>query len=117
MKTQTFDQNLNALRIYSEDRVPNTMFPLVRLKIRHLKQDVSGTDAEYQKAITETVMNLVERFHAVYAVTFNDEISLLLPRGYTQFDRRVERLLSSITSFAASSLTLDFDANFELTGP
>jgi tRNA(His) guanylyltransferase len=86
-------ETIYDLRLPSEDRI------VLRLDGRNFS---SMTDAHYKKPFDShfhvcmlyAAQALMQDLHATLAYVGSDEITLVLPEDFMQFDRRVEKLLS-----------------------
>jgi tRNA(His) guanylyltransferase len=67
-------------------------------------------DLRFHELMCETARALVNELGALYAFTESDEISVLMPRGSTLFDREVEKLVSVSASIASSTFSLGLEA-------
>jgi len=63
-------------------------------------------DPRFHNFMIHTSQQLLERFHGLYAYTESDEISILLPRNWDQFDRSLEKACSLSSALASSVFTL-----------
>ncbi len=78
---------------------------IVRLRGRNFKLIKEIKD--YDKIMQVLSCELMREFHAHTAVVFDDEIILIFPDSYKQFKGNCRKLQSIISSYAASSLTLE----------
>ncbi len=77
-------------------------------------------DAEFSKTMIVTARSLMKEFNTLAAVTHSDEISVILPASFAQYNRNVEKLVSIAAAIASSSFTVTsgyvsfFDARIAL---
>jgi len=62
-------------------------------------------DQTFHRLMLQTAGVCLQAFEAVFATTGSDEISLLLPPHYQQFNRRSEKILSLAAGLASSIFT------------
>ena len=63
-------------------------------------------DAAFHAMMVATAGALLEQLHGIYAYTESDEISVLLPREWNQFDRGLEKAVSISAGIASAAFTL-----------
>ncbi len=63
-------------------------------------------DAEFHAMMCQVAEALVEDLQGVFAYVQSDEISLVLPRGWALFDRRMEKIVSLAAGRASAVFTL-----------
>jgi tRNA(His) 5'-end guanylyltransferase len=62
-------------------------------------------DAAFHALMLQTAQALLEDMQGCYAYTESDEISVLFPPGWDQFDREVEKLVSISAGIATAAFT------------
>jgi tRNA(His) 5'-end guanylyltransferase len=62
-------------------------------------------DSRFRDLMEKTARALLKDLQVIYAYTMSDEISLLLPRAWGFFDRRLEKVVSISAGIASSSFT------------
>lgn len=64
-------------------------------------------DIKFNEMMVKTSQILLEEFNGVYGYTESDEISILLPKNFDLFSRRVEKLVSISAGIASSAFSLE----------
>jgi tRNA(His) 5'-end guanylyltransferase len=115
MNPDDLEARMRALECFHALRVLPGAWPVLRLDGRGFSR---LTDARFDKPFDErfgalmcrTAEALFVELQAVFAYTESDEISVLLPRASTLFDREVEKLVSISASIASSTFSLGLGA-------
>lgn len=111
MKPADLDGRMRALECFRGLRMLPGTWPVIRLDGRGFGRWTEGRftkpfDERFRDLMTETARLLLEELQGLYAYTMSDEISLLLPREWDMFDRRVEKAVSVSAGIASSAFTL-----------
>lgn len=110
MRTDDLGARLRKLETFRSLRVPPGAWTIIRvdgcgfsrLTAEHFHKPF---DERCSQAMIAAAYALVERFQGVYAYTESDEISLLLPRTFALFERRIEKLISLTAAVASAAFT------------
>lgn len=110
MNSDEFEAKMRALEMYHGLRVGADQYIVIRVDGRgfsgftgqHFEKPF---DQEFHTLMLETARTLLVDFQGLYAYTESDEISLLLPRTCTLFDREVEKLVSLSAATASAVFT------------
>jgi tRNA(His) 5'-end guanylyltransferase len=110
MNKMDFEQRMRAFETMGKTRVP-AGYIVLRLDGKGFskfteKHFQKPFDKRFSKMMVDVTTALMEEFGAVYAYTQSDEISLLLPRNFNQYDRELAKLVSLSAAMAASAFTL-----------
>jgi tRNA(His) 5'-end guanylyltransferase len=73
-----------------------------RLTQKHFEKPF---DSRFHDIMVETARVLVEEFGGIYGYTESDEISVLLPRDWSMFDRSLEKAVSISAGIASATFT------------
>ena len=88
--------------------VPEGMFPVIRVDGHCFHTFTRSLEKPFDRNMTEAMLNaaseLVKFFHASFAYTQSDEITVVLPKEDTQFSRKTHKM----ASLAASVATVAF---------
>ncbi len=111
MKNKDFEEYMKAFLI-EVDQVPDEVFIVLKLKLRQFTTAVkifkSPFSYDYRNMMCATAEALLTEFNGLYAETHKDEISILLPKSYTQFGRRTFQLHTLAASTASSVFSLQY---------
>ena len=115
MNPDEFERRMRAGECFHALKVPPGTWAVLRLDGRCFSRLTEARfdkpfDLRFHDLMCETSRALVVDLGALYAFTESDEISVLLPRGSTLFDREVEKLVSVSASIASSTFSLGFGA-------
>lgn len=107
------DKRMKQLEILGDVTVELDKFFVIRLDGRGFssmteKHFIKPFDDLFFKIMDDTTDALVTEFDAAFAFTQSDEISLLFPKAYSLFDRRVEKLLSLTSAHASAVFSIAF---------
>lgn len=110
MSDQALEERMRRLERFRTLRIRRGAWPVVRLDGRSFHRFTEGRfekpfDARFRDLMVTTARALMEELHAVYAYTMSDEISLLMPRDWGFFGRRVEKIASVTAGMASAALT------------
>src|SRR5688572_28303391 len=118
MKFDDLDKKMRAFETAHDTFVVPEVFIVARIDGRgftRLTKEVHKFEAPYDErfrdhmiATTEHLMNC--GFRVIYGYTQSDEISLLLHRDETLFDRKVRKLTSVLAGEASARFTLALGA-------
>lgn len=95
-------ENFHNLRV-----LPNT-FPIIRVDGRHFNTSTRKLgfkkpfDRTFAEVMQQTTVALVNGFGAIYGYVESDEISIVLPKSSNEFNRSVEKLVSSSAALASA---------------
>ena len=112
-----FDKKMKKKELYSEIRAPENSYLVVRVDGKNFHK-VTDTfqkpfDNDLHLAMCRIAHSLLKGLQGIYAYTQSDEVSVLLPRDWKLFDRRVEK----INSISASIATCNFIQELEINYP
>lgn len=115
MNPDDFEQRMRAGECFHALKVPLGTWAVLRLDGRGFSRMTQARfdkpfDLRFHELMSETARALVIDLGALYTFTESDEISVLMPRGSTQFDREVEKLVSVSASIASSTFSLGLEA-------
>lgn len=110
MNSDEFEAKMRALERYHSLCVGADQYIIIRVDGRgfsgftgeHFEKPF---DQAFHTLMLETARTLLVDFQGLYAYTESDEISLLLPRTFTLFDREVEKLVSLSAATASAVFT------------
>jgi tRNA(His) 5'-end guanylyltransferase/predicted kinase len=110
MKPETLDARMRALEYFHHLRLLPGAWAVVRvdgrafsrLTAEHFQKPFDPRFHEHMLAASEA---LLAEFEGLYAYTESDEISLLLPPSWSQFDREWEKLVSLSAGVASAAFT------------
>lgn len=111
MKPNPFEQRMRRGEYFHALRIPDDVWTVLRLDGRSFSKFTASRfekpfDEKFHTLMVETSVALMEEFKGLFCYTESDEISLLLPREWTLFDREVEKIISLSASVAAASFSL-----------
>jgi len=115
MNPDEFERRMRAGECFHALRVPPGNWAVLRLDGRGFSRLTEARfekpfDLRFHDLMCETSQALVGDLGALYAFTESDEISVLLPRESTLFDREVEKLVSVSAAIASSIFSLGLGA-------
>lgn len=121
MRSDDFEAMMRKGECYHSLRIPEGSYGIVRVDGHSFTALttklglVKPFDTSFHEKMVETASALLLMLRGVYAYTESDEISVLLPRDTTLFDREVEKLvsLSAARTTAVFSLKLGQLAEFD----
>lgn len=117
MAHSEYDKEMKALELFSQLRVPDGAYPILRIDGRGFSGFTQRLglqkpyDTSFDRAMGYTTERLMENLGAIYGYHQSDEISLLLPRDTIVFDRRYEKLISVSAGLASSAFTSHLGAH------
>jgi len=127
MKHATLETRMRALEHYRETRALPETWTVIRVDGRSFSRMTAEHfekpfDRRFHEAMLSVARALFTELRGIYAYTESDEISLLLPREWSQFGGRVEKIVSVAAGIASAVFTREaevlahFDARMWL-GP
>jgi tRNA(His) 5'-end guanylyltransferase len=111
MNPDHFEEKMRAMECFHALRVLPGAWPVLRLDGRGFSRLTETRfekpfDALFHSLMCRTAETLLVELGALFVYTESDEISVLLPRASTVFDREVEKLVSISASVAGSTFSL-----------
>lgn len=111
MNADEMERRMRAGECFHALRVPPGAWAVLRVDGRGFSRLTETRfdkpfDLRFHELMCETARALVADLGALFAFTESDEISLLLPRASTVFDREVEKLVSISAAIASSTFSL-----------
>jgi tRNA(His) 5'-end guanylyltransferase len=111
MNQQQFEAKMRRGEAWHGLRVPNDVWTVVRVDGRGFSRFTQQHfqkpfDERFHQLMAATAQALLEEWEGLYAYVESDEISLLLPFGWTHFDRSVEKLVSLTAATASATFSL-----------
>lgn len=120
MNNDQFEAILRAGEAFHSLRVPREKWVVIRVDGRGFSRFTQAHfdkpfDARFHELMVETAQTLLEEWDGIFAYTESDEISLLLTRDWSHFDREVEKIVSltAATASVAFSLASGQKAHFD----
>ncbi len=115
MNPQTFERRMRALECFHSLRVLPGAWPVVRVDGRSFSRLTERRfgkpfDERFSALMTGAAEALLTELGGLFAYTESDEISVLLPRETTLFDREVEKLVSISAAVAAGVFSIGLGA-------
>jgi tRNAHis guanylyltransferase len=106
VKPETLEARMRAREVFHTLRLLPGAWVVLRVDGRGFSRFTQGRyekpfDARLHALMVDTTRALVTDLQALYGYTESDEISILLPRDTTQFDRELEKLVSISAAVAA----------------
>ncbi len=97
--------------MYHALRLPPNAWTVVRIDGRSFSRYTESRfekpfDARFRDLMLVAVRALMTETNALYGYTESDEISLLLPRGWSMFDREVEKTVSVLAGLASAAFSV-----------
>jgi tRNA(His) guanylyltransferase len=105
MDSDLFEDKMRALEVYHKIKVPEDKWIVLRIDGRNFSNLTEKLfdkpfDDDFSYMMEQTTHALVKELDALYGYVESDEISILLPKNTTWFDREVEKLVSVSASIA-----------------
>jgi tRNA(His) guanylyltransferase len=120
MNLKNLDQQMRSLEYFSSLNLLPACWPIIRLDGRSFSRQTADRfdkpfDPRFRDLMVSAAGALLVELQGVYAYTMSDEISLLLPRDWALFDRRLEKVVSISAGIvsAAFSQALGAAAHFD----
>ena len=113
MSLEELDQRMRSLEYFRSLRMVPACWPIIRLDGRGFSRMTAERfgkpfDQRFRDLMAATATVLLEELQGIYAYTMSDEISLLLPRDWALFDRRVEKVVSISAGMASATFSQAF---------
>jgi tRNA(His) guanylyltransferase len=108
-----FDAQLREGEWFHRLRIPEGMWSVIRVDGRSFTRVTAELgldkpfDEDFSHLMTATAEALLRELEGVYAYTESDEISVVLPPGWSMFNRSVEKTVSISAAIAASTLMFE----------
>ncbi len=110
MKLETLDARMRTMEYFHQVRLLPGAWAIVRvdgrafsrLTAEHFEKPFDG---RFHEHMLKTAEALLTEFEGLYVYTESDEISFLLPRAWSQFDREWEKLVSLAAGVASAAFT------------
>jgi tRNA(His) guanylyltransferase len=120
MELKDLEKRMRSLEYFSSLRMMPACWPILRLDGRGFSKKTAERfdkpyDLRFRDLMASAASALLAELQGIYAYTMSDEISLLLPRDWPLFDRRVEKVVSISAGIAsvAFSQALGEPAHFD----
>lgn len=113
MKPLDLESRMRQGEYFHSLKVPMDNWTILRLDGRGFSKLTSDEfqkpfDPRFHKLMLETSEALLREFNADYAYTESDEISILLPKNWSFFDREIEKVISISASLAGATFSVAF---------
>jgi tRNA(His) guanylyltransferase len=113
MKFEELDRRMRSLEYFSSLRLVPACWPIIRLDGRNFSRLTARRfskpfDPRFRDLMAAAAGTLLRELQGIYAYTMSDEISLLLPRDWALFDRRLEKVVSISAGIVSAAFSLDF---------
>lgn len=110
MNHRRFDAQMRAGEIWHGERVAADQWAVVRVDGRGFSRFTGAHfekpfDVKFYHLMAQTARALMQEWDGLYAYFESDEISLLLPQGFTHFGRGWEKLVSLCAATASAHFT------------
>lgn len=110
MNLEDLDQRMRSLEYFRSLRQVPACWPIIRLDGRGFSRMTAERlgkpfDQCFRDLMVATAGALLAELQGVYAYTMSDEISLLLPRDWAFFDRRLEKVVSISAGMASATFS------------
>jgi tRNA(His) guanylyltransferase len=111
MRPDEFEARMRRLECFHGLRVPDGAWVVLRLDGRGFTRFTEERcekpfDAAFHGWMVTAARSVLADFGGLYAHTESDEVSVLLPRGWAQFDREVEKAVSVSAGLASATFSL-----------
>lgn len=116
MKFNDLDSKMREKEIFHDIKVIPNVYIIIRVdghsfsKFTEVHNFEKPFDDCLHKIMVTTTSSLIELFKGLYAYTESDEISILLPKSFDMFNRKVEKIVSISAARAASNVTRETDS-------
>jgi len=113
MNLKDLEEEMRSYESYSETKIPQGFYRIVRLDGRSFHKVLDGYkkpfDMSFSTSIEKTITNLMRDsgFRISYAYTQSDEISFLLSKKDISFENRLEKILSVLSGLTSSYLAME----------
>lgn len=110
MELKDLEERMRSLEYFSSLRLMPACWPIIRLDGRGFSRKTADRfskpfDPRFRDLMVSAAADLLTELQGVYAYTMSDEISLLLPRDWPLFDRRVEKVVSISAGIASAAFS------------
>ena len=117
MKHKDLDTYMREFEAQYDQRVMQNTWPVIRIDgksftnfMKKLKFE-RPFDIRMSEMMAHATQELVKEFKGVYGYTESDEISILLPKDYSEHNRKVRKIITHASSIASGNFTLDLVVN------
>ncbi len=115
MNSKEFDALLRKGESYHNLLLPPHTYIVVRIDghgfSKFLESFEHPFDLRVNTAMTAAMCSVTQKFNGLYGYTESDEISILLPRDFQDFNRSLEKIVSLSAALATSSFCATLSAN------
>lgn len=110
MDLKDLDRQMRSLEYFSSLKLVPACWPIIRLDGRSFSRQTADRfdkpfDPRFRDLMVSAAGTLLAELQGVYAYTMSDEISLLLPRDWALFDRRLEKVVSISAAIASAAFS------------
>jgi len=120
MKPDEMDARMRAKEIFHALKVPEDRWIVLRVDGRAFHTVTESFkkpfDFKFHTTMIHGARDIIQDFNALYAYTESDEISVLLPKETSLFDREVEKLVSVSASIASGRISMELDKAISFDG-
>lgn len=120
MKFDDLDKIMRSHEIFHEFKINKENWVILRVDGRAFSTFTTEFekpyDHKFHDAMVSATKALMEDFKGIYACTHSDEISILLPKPASQFNGKIEKLVSVAASIASSEITYRFKRRVSFDG-
>ncbi|RYG45168.1 tRNA 5'-guanylyltransferase, partial [bacterium] len=111
MKPDDFEKKLRLGEMFHSLRLPPNAWTVIRVDGRSFSRFTESRfekpfDPRFRDMMLAAARALATELNAIYAYTESDEISLLFPRGWSLFDREVEKIVSISAGIASAAFSV-----------
>lgn len=111
MNPNEFERKMRQGEMFHSLRSPPNAWTVLRVDGRSFSRYTESRfekpfDARFRDLMLTAAKALMEELNALYGYTESDEISLLLPRNWSLFDREVEKAVSVSAGVASSAFSV-----------
>ena len=109
MNSKQFDKLMRQYEVQAGARLVPQTYTVIRVDGRAFHTWTKDYEKPYcgvfKRLMQDTAVELLEQLGAVYAYTQSDEISLLFTRGWMEYGRRTEKIVSVSAGIASGMMT------------
>ncbi|QEL19047.1 tRNA(His) guanylyltransferase Thg1 family protein [Limnoglobus roseus] len=111
MDSDEFESRMRGLEYFHDLKMLPGTWPVIRVDGKGFSKFTAAHyekpfDERFSRCMVETAQALLVNLGGLFAYTESDEISVLLPREWSLFDREVEKAVSISAGIASSTFTL-----------
>ena len=111
MNANEFERRMRAGEVYHALRLPPNAWTVVRIDGRSFSRYTEARfekpfDPRFRDLMLVAARALMAEANALYGYTESDEISLLLPRTWSMFDREIEKTVSVLAGVASAAFSV-----------